>query len=784
VPGEVLWTWQTSDILLAVCCVGSTLIALDFLLKPLSMAYFMTFMMLPVLEALERRPYSCPGKTLCEEDAPWSRLMPVYEMEEGPEGPTEKLDEKGKPIPVYDDNRNVKLEKRNNPGSDDFFVFTTAEDGSLIRKKDSRGRDIKRPDAWMKEFIMLGKVPHGIACIMTLIISFGTLGGLLSIVASSFGEFSENEDKKAAEGQPTIKSDLYRMGNEFIDDLEVDGIVIIRPRECHKRNITDTKVYSDIRDKLTVQSSNMAYVDDLVDKDQYACKPVNVQTVSTGIEHHLPVRTYNKTTFRCDLDWSKVTNSSLSDAWKVCDLNSLQMSLVDDMLDESTSSLWVIAGAQRNKAEYCMNAFIGDDYRSGDYGAYSLTGDVATQTTVGRSTVGSSRQDVYRALTGLFTAKRFLGELAFGRSGTCTTSNSDALLTDICTTIATGRTGVITGDMIDEACADKTSESVCVNSGYCWFNASWSDTSKSDPVAMPARCIPKRAYRNAFADSTVTVADACGPTPTGAACETQQDNLEKYYLSVLTNMRMDAPPTDMELGVRFYNFTETLLQQPENCSKQNLFRDDPDGQKWEDFLESVGAIVAILNDTVLILLLGVYILMERPQEEPEIRIILEVEAMVKNYINLKVMLSLLTGILVAVMLQACGVQLALVFGLLAFMLNFIPCVGSAIACVLPIPLIVLDDNLSTNEKIVAFCGPASVQLYVGNALEPALFGSSLNLTEISVLNALVLAQLCWGLPGAVLSVPMLGILKIGCHHTEHPMAKYTLSMIRADASVP
>ena len=158
--------------------------------------------------------------------------------------------------------------------------------------------------------------------------------------------------------------------------------------------------------------------------------------------------------------------------------------------------------------------------------------------------------------------------------------------------------------------------------------------------------------------------------------------------------------------------------------------------------------------------------------------------MIKNYINLKIMLSFVTGLFVATFLSFCGVQLAMVFGLLAFMLNFVPCVGSLIATLLPIPLIILDDGLSETEKLVAFLGPTSVQLYVGNVLEPGLFGKSLNMTEIAVLNALVLAQLVWGLPGAVLSVPMLGIMKIVCHHTDHPIAKYTLAMVRADAAYP
>merc|ERR1719473_223417 len=76
-----------------------------------------------------------------------------------------------------------------------------------------------------------------------------------------------------------------------------------------------------------------------------------------------------------------------------------------------------------------------------------------------------------------------------------------------------------------------------------------------------------------------------------------------------------------------------------------------------------------------------------------------------------------------------------------------------------------------------------VQLYVGNALEPQVFGEALNLTAISILLALVVLAYIWGLPGAVLSVPFLGIMKITAHHTDHPQAKYFLTLIRESKEV-
>ena len=214
-------------------------------------------------------------------------------------------------------------------------------------------------------------------------------------------------------------------------------------------------------------------------------------------------------------------------------------------------------------------------------------------------------------------------------------------------------------------------------------------------------------------------------------CMHQQMWARNYYLGELEKMRMVKPPVAYTLGVKIDNFAAHMSEVTENCSKIDLFcspvLEDEYGQlmegtPWEDLMATVGAVGALLSDVVLVLLLAVYILMERPQEEPEHRVVLEIEAMIKNYINLKIMLSAATGFLVAVFLGACNVQLAAVFGLLAFLLNFIPCVGSAIATVLPLPLIFLDDGIPPSMKLIAFLGPTTVQLYVGNALEPSLFG--------------------------------------------------------------
>lgn len=803
-PGEVLWTWQTSDIVLGICAVGATLIYLDFMLIPLTMAYFTTFMMLPVLEAFEKRPYG----QLCIEKAPWTKMMPVVDEEA-----TAANGEGGETVYMIDVNRNQVLARQVNPGLDDFFKMEEDENGNVkldadgkpIRDVDNDGNDIKADGAWIKELVMLQKIPHMIACLLTLVVSFGTLGALIAVVLSNFSAFASNEEAKAAEGQPTISDDMCRMGNDFIADLERDGVNILRPRTCSRRNISTTKVWSDLQDVRTVASPLFDGADMVNDADNCKSMPVNGR--------FLDVRRYSNNTFKCEQDWEKIvtiakpwcgmdmltvastdgTVNGLVDTMDAADLR-LFYSCVDLMIGanearDTTSDPWMAAlpqDRQTVEAQLLMGGLTGD---VDPYAAKSG----CNSTMPFPECVSKMRAPFIRYLAGLAQTKVLLPTADTVATG-CSDFNDDNDFKGICAASLDGADLMsIATDVLAETCEGAADEAAC-SDGYCTYV----QAGTVGGVVQQEGCVLNAQISETnFKD--VTVSDLCPATfaPTAgqedASCTRQLTWARAYYLGELEEMRMAKPPVSYTLGVKIDNFASEISEVPENCSSIDLFC-SPDledefgqlitGQPWAELMTTVGAVGTLLSDVVLVLLLAVYILMERPMEEPDSRTVLEVEAMIKNYINLKVLLSAMTGAFVAGFLQVCGVQLAMVFGLLAFMLNFVPCVGSAIATVLPIPLIILDDGLSETEKLVAFLGPSSVQMYVGNALEPSLFGKSLNLTEISVLNALVLAQLCWGLCGAVLSVPMLGMLKIVCHHTEHPIAKYVLAMVRADAAYP
>lgn len=171
-------------------------------------------------------------------------------------------------------------------------------------------------------------------------------------------------------------------------------------------------------------------------------------------------------------------------------------------------------------------------------------------------------------------------------------------------------------------------------------------------------------------------------------------------------------------------------------------------------------ILKLLSNTFLILIFMVYLLMKPNPKPREGSIRAEIDHRIKRYIIIKVSLSAVTGILVALILSALRVDLAIFFGLMAFVLNFIPSVGSIIATLLPLPIVLLDPNLSIWMGLLAFFLPGAVQLTIGNVIEPKLQGDSLELHPITILLALIFWGMLWGIPGMFLAMPVTAVLRV------------------------
>lgn len=167
-----------------------------------------------------------------------------------------------------------------------------------------------------------------------------------------------------------------------------------------------------------------------------------------------------------------------------------------------------------------------------------------------------------------------------------------------------------------------------------------------------------------------------------------------------------------------------------------------------------------------------------------------VEGTLREYIVLKTVISIGTGVAVWLVLAFFQVPLAMLMGLLTFLLNYIPNFGPLITCVLPLPLIWLSPDLSLTSMIAATVLSCGVQFISGNVVEPRVMGSSFALHPIVVLLALMAWYAIWGFTGMLLAVPMTAALKVILQRIDRtePVARLmagdlaALSMAGSDSS--
>jgi AI-2 transport protein TqsA len=136
-----------------------------------------------------------------------------------------------------------------------------------------------------------------------------------------------------------------------------------------------------------------------------------------------------------------------------------------------------------------------------------------------------------------------------------------------------------------------------------------------------------------------------------------------------------------------------------------------------------------------------------------------IASQIQSYLKIKTWLSLLTAILSYIVLKAVGVDFAEFWALLFFLLNYIPTFGSIIATTFPCLLAFVQFD-SVIPFIVVTSVLVSIQMIIGNVIEPRIMGSQFNLSPLVILLSLVIWGKIWGVIGVFLCVPLLMILSI------------------------
>jgi AI-2 transport protein TqsA len=174
---------------------------------------------------------------------------------------------------------------------------------------------------------------------------------------------------------------------------------------------------------------------------------------------------------------------------------------------------------------------------------------------------------------------------------------------------------------------------------------------------------------------------------------------------------------------------------------------------------TTNAILDVLSKSLMVFLFVTFLLIGAPTARVE-GVWLDAQASIQRYLITKAVISAATGLLVGLTLTVLGVDLALVFGLLAFLLNFIPSIGSIIATLLPLPIVIVSPSISYTAAVAAIAIPGAIQLTIGNVLEPRIMGDRLDLHPVTVLLGLMVWGMLWGIVGMLLATPMMAIIKM------------------------
>lgn len=191
------------------------------------------------------------------------------------------------------------------------------------------------------------------------------------------------------------------------------------------------------------------------------------------------------------------------------------------------------------------------------------------------------------------------------------------------------------------------------------------------------------------------------------------------------------------------------------------------------FLSLLGGFTNIGGAMFLIVLYAAFLMSERAtfeakvvaafKEEDQAQKVLDVtrtiNSRVRDYLAVKTLINVVLAIISYLVLWVHGTDFALFWALMIGLLNYIPYIGSYIGVFFPVVLSVAQfASLPLTLSLTAFLTLA--QVVVGNYLEPRLVGRQVNLSPMVVLVALSVWMALWGVPGAILAVPMTSVLAI------------------------
>ncbi len=205
---------------------------------------------------------------------------------------------------------------------------------------------------------------------------------------------------------------------------------------------------------------------------------------------------------------------------------------------------------------------------------------------------------------------------------------------------------------------------------------------------------------------------------------------------------------------------------------------DPEIRSLGDMIEpgwAVGLVANVLNavrgvitQTFLIFLTVIFILLEASSVGTKVKAAFgsistldrakEFLSNLGRYLGIKTVVSMCTGLLAGLLTWAIGLDFPLLWGLVAFLLNYVPTIGSIIAAIPPVMLALV--QLGVPEAIGTMTGFVLINIAFGNFIEPRLLGYGVGISPLIVFVGLFFWNWVFGPVGMLLSVPLTMTLKL------------------------
>ena len=159
------------------------------------------------------------------------------------------------------------------------------------------------------------------------------------------------------------------------------------------------------------------------------------------------------------------------------------------------------------------------------------------------------------------------------------------------------------------------------------------------------------------------------------------------------------------------------------------------------------------------------------------KVFVRIRSSVEKYIGVQTIISLMQTVISYAIMAALGLENALFWALVIFILNYIPIVGGLAAIVLPVAFGLVQFETLT-PIIILTAGLFGAQFIIGNTIQPKMMGDSMNLSALVVVLSLTLWYALWGGVGAFLSAPLTVIIMIIL--AQFPTTRWIAVLLSAD----